>query len=68
MTTAPTASSVAAKASGLVLLTLASAQFVMALDMTVINTAIATVARDVGTDVTGIQLAITLYTLVMASF
>ena len=68
MTTAPTASSVAAKASGLVLLTLASAQFVMALDMTVMNTAIATVARDVGTDVTGIQLAITLYTLVMASF
>ena len=67
MTTAPTASSVAAKASGLVLLTLASAQFVMALDMTVMNTAIATVARDVGTDVTGIQLAITLYTLVMAS-
>jgi Arabinose efflux permease len=51
-----------------VLLTLASAQFVMALDMTVMNTAIATVARDVGTDVTGIQLAITLYTLVMASF
>ena len=67
MTAAPTASSVAAKASGLVLLTLAAAQFVMALDMTVMNTAIATVARDVGTDVTGIQLAITLYTLVMAS-
>ena len=31
------------------------------------NTAIATVAKDVGTDVTGIQTAITLYTLVMAS-
>ena len=68
MTTAPTASSAAAKASGLVLLTLAAAQFVMALDMTVMNTAIATVAKDVGTDVTGIQTAITLYTLVMASF
>ena len=52
----------------MVLLTLAAAQFVMALDMTVMNTAIATVARDVGTDVTGIQTAITLYTLVMASF
>ena len=64
---APTASSAAAKASGVVLLTLAAAQFVMALDMTVMNTAIATVAKDVGTDVTGIQLAITLYTLVMAS-
>ena len=40
----------------------------MALDMTVMNTAIATVAEDVGTDVIGIQTAITLYTLVMASF
>jgi MFS family permease len=67
VTTAPTASSVAAKASGVVLLTLATGQFVMALDTTVMNTAIATVAKDVGTDVTGIQTAITLYTLVMAS-
>ena len=55
MTAAPTASSAAAKASGLVLLTLATGQFVMALDMTVMNTAIATVAEDVGTDVIGIQ-------------
>src|SRR5436190_16303098 len=55
-------------ASGLVLLTLATGQFVMALDTTVMNTAIATVAKDVGTTVTGIQAAITLYTLVMASF
>jgi MFS family permease len=39
----------------------------MALDTTVMNTAIATVADDVGTTVTGIQTAITLYTLVMAS-
>ena len=53
--------------AGLVLLTLAAGQFVMALDTTVMNTAIATVAEDVGTDVTGIQTAITLYTLVMAS-
>ena len=36
-------------------------------DTTVMNTAIATVAKDVGTTVTGIQTAITLYTLVMAS-
>lgn len=49
------------------LLTLAAGQFVMALDTTVMNTAIATVAKDVGTTVTGIQSAITLYTLVMAS-
>ena len=68
MTAAPTAASAAAKASGLVLLTLASGQFVMALDSSVMNVAIATVAKDVGTDVTGIQTAITLYTLVMASF
>jgi MFS family permease len=50
-----------------VLLTLAAGQFVMALDTTVMNTAIATVAKDLGTTVSGIQTAITLYTLVMAS-
>ena len=54
-------------ATGLVLVMLATGQFVMALDTTVMNTAIATVANDVGTSVTGIQTAITLYTLVMAS-
>ncbi|MFL5893311.1 MAG: MFS transporter [Solirubrobacterales bacterium] len=54
--------------TAIVLLTLAAGQFVMALDTTVMNTAIATVADDVGTTVTGIQTAITLYTLVMASF
>ncbi len=57
----------AAGATGVVLLTLASGQFVMALDTTVMNTAIATVAEDLDTTVTGIQTAITLYTLVMAS-
>ena len=54
-------------ATGIVLMTLAAGQFVMALDTTVMNTAIATVAKDVGTTITGIQTAITLYTLVMAS-
>lgn len=54
-------------ATKVVLLTLAAGQFVMALDTTVMNTAIATVAEDLGTTVTGIQTAITLYTLVMAS-
>ena len=54
--------------SGLVLLTLASAQFLMTLDTSVMNVSIATVAKDVGTTVTGIQLAITMYTLVMAAF
>ena len=60
----------AAKSAGaakIALITLAAGQFVMALDTTVMNTAIATVAKDVGTTVTGIQTAITLYTLVMAS-
>ena len=51
-----------------VLLTLASAQFLMTLDSSVMNVSIATVAKDVATSVTGIQLAITLYTLVMAAF
>src|SRR4051794_37471433 len=57
----------AAGATGVVLLTLAAGQFVMALDTTVMNTAIATVAKDLDTTVTGIQTAITVYTLVMAS-
>lgn len=38
----------------------------MTLDSSVRNVAIATVAKEVGTTVTGIQSAITLYTLVMA--
>lgn len=49
-----------------VLLTLAAGQFLMTLDTSVMNVAIATVAKDVGTTITGIQAAITLYTLVMA--
>ncbi|HTT28832.1 MAG TPA: MFS transporter [Solirubrobacteraceae bacterium] len=57
----------AAGASGIVLLTLASGQFLMTLDSSVMNVSIATVAKDVGTTVTGIQTAITFYTLVMAS-
>lgn len=54
-------------AAGIVLVTLAAGQFVMTLDSSVMNVSIATVAKDVGTTVTGIQTAITLYTLVMAS-
>jgi MFS family permease len=53
--------------TGLVLLTLASGQFLMTLDSSVMNVSIATVAKDVGTTVTGIQTAITFYTLVMAT-
>ena len=53
--------------AGLVLLTLASSQFLMTLDSSVMNVSIAQVAADVGTTVTGVQTAITLYTLVMAT-
>jgi MFS family permease len=49
------------------LFTLAAGQFLMTLDSSVMNVSIATVAKDVGTTVTGIQTAITLYTLVMAA-
>jgi MFS family permease len=56
------------KAAGLVLFTLAAGQFLMTLDTSVMNVSIATVAADVGTTVTGIQTAITFYTLVMAAF
>src|SRR5271166_4022902 len=55
-------------AGGLVLGVLAASQFLMALDTSVMNVSIQQVAKDVGTDVSGIQSAITLYTLVMASF
>ena len=51
-----------------VLAALAAGQFVMALDSSVMNVSIPVVAADVGTDVTGIQTAITMYTLVMAAF
>jgi MFS family permease len=64
---APVSGVQGAPASRIVLLTLASGQFLMALDSSVMNVSIATVANDLGTTVTGIQTAITLYTLVMAS-
>jgi EmrB/QacA subfamily drug resistance transporter len=50
----------------IILLTLCAGQFLMALDSSVMNVSIATVAEDVGTSITGIQTAIVLYTLVMA--
>ena len=57
----------AASGAMVVLLTLAAGQFLMTLDTSVMNVSIATVAKDVGTTVTGIQGAITAYTLVMAA-
>ena len=56
----------AARGSQIVLVTLAAGQFLMTLDSSVMNVSIATVAEDVGTTVSGIQGAITAYTLVMA--
>jgi EmrB/QacA subfamily drug resistance transporter len=60
-------STAAAVGSGVVLLTLASGQFLMTLDSSVMNVSMATVANDLDTTITGIQTAITLYTLVMAT-
>jgi EmrB/QacA subfamily drug resistance transporter len=56
-----------AAAAGGVLMTLSAAQFLMTLDSSVMNVSMATVANDVHTTITGIQTAITLYTLVMAT-
>ncbi|MET0999881.1 MAG: MFS transporter [Marmoricola sp.] len=56
-----------ASGAAVVLLTLSVGQFLMTLDSSVMNVSIAQVAEDVGTDVTGVQTAITLYTLVMAT-
>jgi MFS family permease len=67
VTTATAATPAKTSAASVVLLTLAMGQFLMTLDTSVMNVSIATVAKDVGTTVTGIQGAITAYTLVMAS-
>lgn len=53
--------------STLVLAVLGAGQFLMTLDSSVMNVSMAQVAADVGTTITGIQTAITLYTLVMAT-
>jgi MFS family permease len=46
---------------------LAISQFVMILDSTVMNVSITTVAKDLGTTISGMQAAITLYALTMAA-
>jgi MFS family permease len=56
----------AAQAASAVLLALCAGQFLMALDSSVMNVSIATVAQDLNTTIAGIQSAIVLYTLVMA--
>jgi MFS family permease len=47
---------------------LASAQFVMVLDSSVMNVSISQIVHDLDTTIQGVQLAITAYTLVMAAF
>ena len=47
---------------------LASAQFIMVLDSSVMNVAISQIVEDLDTTIQGVQTAITLYTLVMAAF
>jgi len=55
-----------AQGASTVLLALCAGQFLMALDSSVMNVSIATVAEDLNTTIAGIQSAIVLYTLVMA--
>ena len=50
------------------ILILAAAQFVMVLDSSVMNVSISQIVADLNTTIQGVQLAITAYTLVMASF
>ena len=47
---------------------LGAAQFVMVLDSSVMNVSISQIVADLDTTITGVQLAITMYTLVMAAF
>src|SRR4051794_7287403 len=53
---------------GLPIAIFASAQFVMVLDSSVMNVSISQIVDDLDTTITGVQLAITAYTLVMAAF
>ncbi len=51
-----------------ILIMLAMAQFILTLDSTVMNVSISTLVVDLNTTVSGIQAAITFYTLIMAAF
>jgi MFS family permease len=53
---------------GLPIAIFASAQFVMVLDSSVMNVSISQIVADLDTTISGVQLAITAYTLVMAAF
>ena len=51
-----------------ILILLAMAQLILTLDTTVMNVSISTLVVDLNTTVSGVQSAITFYTLVMAAF
>ena len=67
MTTTTVAPRAAAKTGWGVVGMLAAAQFIMVLDTTVMNVSISQVVADLNTTIVGLQTAITMYTLVMAS-
>src|SRR3954469_16316464 len=52
---------------GLPIVVFAAAQFVMVLDSSVMNVSISQIVAELNTTITGVQLAITAYTLVMAA-
>ncbi|POH67681.1 MFS transporter [Cryobacterium zongtaii] len=58
----------APKTTGRVLIVILLAQFIIVVDSTFMNVSLSTLVEDFDTTVTGIQNAITLYTLVMAAF
>jgi hypothetical protein len=51
-----------------VIVVLATAQFIMVLDTTVMNVSLSAVVKDLNTTVADLQLAITMYALTMAAF
>ena len=57
----------AGRGLGLPIAIFASAQFVMVLDSSVMNVSISQIVADLDTTIQGVQLAITMYTLVMAA-
>ena len=64
---ADTAASKAGAAARAMILPLALAQFIASYAATNMNLAISQIAKDLGTDVAGVQAAITLFTLTMAA-
>ena len=63
----PSGAAIAAAAASAVLLPLALGQFICSFSGSAMNVAINNIAKDLGTTVTGVQTAITLFTLTMAA-